>query len=76
GQDGQGGFITLPALTAIHMGHRLGAAVATVAVLALVARAWPVARREAWGLLALLLLQVLSGLSNVVLDWPLLAALG
>ena len=76
GQDGQGGFITLPALTAIHMGHRLGAAVATIAVLALAARAWPVARREAWGLLALLLLQVLSGLSNVVLDWPLLAALG
>lgn len=76
GHDGQGGFITLPALTAIHMGHRLGAVVATVAVLWLAARAWPVARREAWGLLALLLLQVLSGLSNVVLGWPLLAALG
>lgn len=76
GHDGQGGFITLPALTAIHMGHRLGAVVATVAVLWLAARAWPVARRQAWGLLALLLLQVLSGLSNVVLGWPLLAALG
>lgn len=76
GHDGQGGFITLPALTAIHMGHRLGAVVATAAVLWLAARAWPVARREAWGLLALLLLQVLSGLSNVVLGWPLLAALG
>lgn len=76
GHDGQGGFITLPALTAIHMGHRLGAVVATAAVLWLAARLWPVARREAWGLLALLLLQVLSGLSNVVLGWPLLAALG
>ena len=39
GHDGQGGFITLPALTAIHMGHRLGAVVATAAVLWLAARA-------------------------------------
>lgn len=76
GQDGEGGFVTLAALTAIHMGHRLGAAVACAAVLWLAARAWPLARREAWGLLALLMLQVLSGLSNVVLGWPLLAALG
>jgi heme a synthase len=33
-------------------------------------------RRFGWGLALLLALQVVSGLSNVVLGWPLLAALG
>jgi cytochrome c oxidase assembly protein subunit 15 len=36
----------------------------------------PATGRFALGLLALLGLQILSGLSNVVLGWPLLAALG
>lgn len=76
GMDGQGGHITLAALTAIHLAHRLGAVVATAAVLVLAWRCWGPARRLAGGLLALLGLQIVSGLSNVVLDWPLLAALG
>ncbi len=75
GQDGQGGHITLAALTAIHMTHRLGALIATAAVLWLAWRAWGVARREAVVLAWLLAAQLLSGLSNVVLGWPLLAAL-
>lgn len=79
GSDGQGGAITLQALTAIHLMHRLGAVVATLAVLVLAWRCWvqghAACRRDARCLLALLAWQVLSGLSNVVLDWPLLAAL-
>ncbi|RZL08618.1 MAG: heme A synthase, partial [Rubrivivax sp.] len=76
GEDGAGGSITLAALTAIHVTHRLGAIVATLAVLWLAWRLRPVARRDANVLLWLLGAQLLSGLSNVVLGWPLLAALG
>jgi len=48
------------------------------AVIALAIRLWRGAhedRRAAAWLLALLVVQVASGLSNVLLDWPLLAAL-
>jgi heme a synthase len=77
GQDGLGGHITLAALTAIHMAHRLGAALASVAVCWLAWRAWQLgAVRLACITLGLLALQVATGLSNVVLGWPLLAALG
>ena len=87
GGDGQGGVITMASLTAIHMAHRL---LAGVVALALVGFAWrlarwrtggddvgatPVWRREARVLAALLLAQVATGLSNVVLGWPLAAAL-
>ncbi len=76
GTDGQGGWLGFPALTAIHVVHRLGALVLTVAVLAL---AWSLrasaTRRWAWGLVALLVWQLGSGVSNVVLGWPLAAAL-
>ena len=44
-------------------------------LLVLVWGLWRVAPRMARGLLALLALQLLSGVSNVVLGWPLLAAL-
>jgi cytochrome c oxidase assembly protein subunit 15 len=75
---GEGG-LTLQALVAIHMAHRLFAAVATVAVLALAWRLWRGAEEGGRGfgvVLALLLLaQLASGLSNVVLGWPLVAAL-
>jgi cytochrome c oxidase assembly protein subunit 15 len=77
GQDGQGGYITLSALTAIHMAHRLGAAVASMALLWLAWRATQLgARGHARALLGLLGWQLITGLSNVVLGWPLLAALG
>lgn len=77
GLDAQGQGIGLSALTAIHMAHRLGAVVAVVAMvwLARLALSRPDTRREGQVLLALLGWQVASGLSNVVLGWPLAAAL-
>jgi heme a synthase len=79
GMTRAGGGLPFEALTAIHMAHRLGAVVFLLAVLILVRRLWQVGaaphRRWAWVLIALLSWQLLSGLSNVVLGWPLLAAL-
>ena len=76
GQDGEGGALSLSALTAIHLAHRLGALVLT-ALLLLLAWRLHAAGRRGWALLlcALLVWQLLSGISNVVLGWPLLAAL-
>jgi cytochrome c oxidase assembly protein subunit 15 len=78
GRDGDGGFLPFPALTAIHMMHRLGALVLLPALLLL---AWRLlARREAgvrpWAvaLIGIAIWQMASGLGNVLLDWPLVAA--
>ncbi len=75
GQTGQGATIALPALTAIHVVHRLFAFV-LFAVLGMAA--WKLhqekASRPAAWIAGLLLLQLITGLSNVVLGWPLLAA--
>ncbi|MBS0293106.1 MAG: COX15/CtaA family protein [Proteobacteria bacterium] len=73
-QDGS--HISFAALTAIHYVHRL---VAYGALLALVALVWRLARAgllrdQARWLAGLALLQFVTGLSNVVLDWPLVAA--
>jgi heme a synthase len=80
GLAGDGGGLPFEALVAVHMVHRLGAVVLTVAVLWLAAALWrtadPLQRRFGIGLAALLLAQLGSGLSNVVLGWPLAAALG
>jgi heme a synthase len=73
---------TVPSQVAIHMAHRLGAVVLTLAMVALALALWrrraqdAAAGRFALGLAGLLLLQIVSGLSNVVLGWPLVAALG
>ena len=77
GVTGAGEPISFTALTAIHYVHRLMAYLVLV-VLALLA--WQLNRSEAWrphsrSLAALLGLQLATGLSNVVLDWPLLSAL-
>jgi cytochrome c oxidase assembly protein subunit 15 len=79
GETATGAYLPFEALTAIHMTHRL-AALVVLAAMALLA--WRLAatgdatlRRFAWGLLALGALQLITGLSNVVLGWPLLAAL-
>lgn len=72
--DGQP--ISFAALTAIHMVHRWMAGV-LVLVIALVLwqlRAYPALRRPMQLLGMLLALQIATGLSNVVLGWPLLAA--
>ncbi len=77
GAGGDGGFLPFPALTAIHMAHRLGAAIVLPALLLL---AWRLrgqgeaGRRFATALVALAAWQTASGLSNVLLGWPLVAA--
>lgn len=78
GHTGDGDLLSFEALVAIQMVHRLCAVVATAALGWLAWRLWrtPAARRWGAGLAGLLLLQLISGLSNVVLGWPLLAALG
>jgi cytochrome c oxidase assembly protein subunit 15 len=80
GRAGHGGYLPFDALVAIHMAHRGFAIVASLAVLALAAALWrmgaPPARRFALALLGLIAAQVLSGLSNIVLGWPLIGALG
>jgi cytochrome c oxidase assembly protein subunit 15 len=79
GRAGSQGYVSFEALVAIQMAHRMFAAVVMVAVLALAWRLWRApqvaGRRTAALLVGLLVLQVLSGLSNVLLDWPLVAAL-
>ncbi len=71
-----GAYLGFSGLTAIHYAHRL-VAYAVLLVLALVA--WrlhrsPITQRPARWLAGLTLLQCATGLSNVVLGWPLLAA--
>ena len=76
GLQPEGQPITFAALTAIHMVHRWMAGV-LVLVIALVLwqlRAYPALRRPMQLLGMLLALQLATGLSNVVLGWPLLAA--
>ena len=75
GQRADGGYLGFEALAAIHMAHRLGAAAVFAALLAL---AWALrAQAPGWSraLLAAGGWQLASGLSNVVLDWPIVAAL-
>ena len=76
GMNALGEPLTFESLTAIHYAHRL-AAYAVLAYLGVLA--WQLRRLAAYhsasrALLAVLLLQLLTGLSNVVLDWPLVAA--
>ena len=82
GLNAQGEFISPTALQTIHWAHRLFA-MAVLIVLGLLSLkalqlATPVLSglsRFAKLLLTLLLLQVITGISNVVFQWPLLAAL-
>ncbi len=76
GRLADGSHIAFPALTAIHYAHRI-AAYAVLAVLACLAwHLWrmPGLRRPAGWLAVLAAWQFGTGLSNVVLDWPLVAA--
>ncbi|MBL8342139.1 MAG: COX15/CtaA family protein, partial [Rubrivivax sp.] len=81
-----GGFLPFEALVAIHMVHRLFAVAAVVALLRLAWGLWRGAapggapqaaslRRFAAAIAAVSGVQVATGLSNVVLDWPIVAAL-
>ena len=76
GLTASGEHLSFQALTAIHMGHRL---LAGLTVLVLGTLAWALWRHAAmtkpaqW-LCRFAVLQLATGLSNVVLGWPLLAA--
>jgi cytochrome c oxidase assembly protein subunit 15 len=74
GQNAQGDALTFEALTAIHYVHRLAAYFVLAYLAWLALRLRHAAETPANLLLGLLLLQLLTGLSNVVLDWPLVAA--
>jgi cytochrome c oxidase assembly protein subunit 15 len=76
GMTAEGTPISFEALTAIHMVHRL---MAVVVLIVLGTLAFRMKRTQAWRtqgrwLNVLLLLQLITGLSNVILGWPLLAA--
>jgi heme a synthase len=78
GERRDGGYLSFDALTAIHYTHRLAAYVVLAALTGYAALLWRQGRahrRYAGWLLAGALWQFLSGLSNVVLGWPLVAAL-
>lgn len=76
GLRADGEVLSFQALTGIHFVHRMLALV-TVVVLGLMAwrlRAVNALQTPVRWLVALTALQVLTGMSNVVLDWPLVAA--
>ncbi len=78
GESASGGYLPFEALTAIHMAHRLGAVLLFSLLIALVVSLWrqggATPRRLALAWTAMAAWQLVSGLSNVVLGWPLLAA--
>lgn len=75
GPNYQGGQLDVPARTAIHISHRIGAIVTTVFTLLLAMSLFRL-RLKGWSvlLLGLLTAQVTLGISNVVLGLPLLVA--
>ena len=76
GAGHEGGYISFQALTAIHYVHRLAAYAVFVVLMLLALRLHrvPALRQQARWLAGLTLLQVATGLSNVVLGWPLFGA--
>jgi len=83
GRDAQGGTISTVALQTIHWVHRVFAILVMLVLGYFAWHAWRNATQYAsaalsrWALavLVLLVLQVITGISNVVFQWPLLAAL-
>jgi len=76
GMTGDGEAIPFQALVAIHWTHRLFAVVVILALGALLWQVWsaPGLKGPARAILVLVLLQFATGMSNVVLQWPLLLA--
>jgi heme a synthase len=76
GRSGAGDYLTFAALTAIHYSHRL-LAYAVFLLLGWVAwrlRSTEALRRQAGWIATLAVLQLVTGLSNVVLGWPIVGA--
>jgi cytochrome c oxidase assembly protein subunit 15 len=77
GYSASGQILPFSALVSIHVVHRAMAIVVALAVAGLFWRLKTVKvleRQRQW-LLGLTVLQIVTGLSNVIFDWPLLAAL-
>jgi cytochrome c oxidase assembly protein subunit 15 len=76
GRTADGAGLPFPALTAIHYAHRLMAYIVLAVVGLLAWRVRRIAGLERIGrwLLAVLVLQLITGLTNIFLDWPMIAA--
>jgi cytochrome c oxidase assembly protein subunit 15 len=76
GMTADGAGLPFPALTAIHYAHRLMAYVVGLVVALLAWRSRRLAGLERIGswLLLVLVVQVITGLTNIFLDWPMAAA--
>jgi cytochrome c oxidase assembly protein subunit 15 len=76
GKTAQGDMIDLPALTAIHLSHRIGAVLVLLSLSLLIMTCFrrQIATGEARWLLWMLLLQWALGISNVIFDLPLWVA--
>ena len=70
------GTAAFPALTAIHLTHRIFAIFVVIAITGLIMqlKRYPALRSLKLWLMMILTLQILTGIGNVVLGWPLLAA--
>jgi cytochrome c oxidase assembly protein subunit 15 len=83
GKSFDGSYLSVEALRAIHWTHRVGAIFAVLAVFYLAFKLWLVSKENpttafkfwAISLFGLGLLQTITGMSNIILDWPLFAAL-
>jgi cytochrome c oxidase assembly protein subunit 15 len=83
GKTADGSLLTIDALRAIHWTHRVGAIFALVVLLWVgfknlkVASTIGSSELKVWSfaLLSLSVLQLITGMSNIILDWPLVAAL-
>jgi heme a synthase len=77
GRASQGAYLPVQALVAVHWVHRAFALVMLAVVGGLAWLAWrqPAWRQHGQALAALLALQVATGMSNVVLQWPIAMAL-
>jgi len=70
------GGVSFSALTAIHLTHRIFAVAVVIAIAGLIMqiKRHPELRSLKLWLMIILTLQIITGISNVVLGWPLLAA--
>jgi cytochrome c oxidase assembly protein subunit 15 len=83
GKATDGDHLSIEALRAIHWTHRVGAIFAVAAVFYLAFKLWLISKENpttaikfwAIALFSLGLLQTITGMSNIILDWPLFAAL-
>ena len=79
GEAKSGEMIPMAALVTIHWTHRVGAIFASAVLLFVAIKVirYPEPKVQFWGkaIIALLALQIVTGISNVVFQWPLVAAL-